>query len=65
VSIVAPWPLPADVVRIAAMRHRVLRNPDIVHLFRSYAEEPSLFSRPFTAERVAHFRAGRVPDGEL
>jgi hypothetical protein len=37
----------------------------ILHLFRAYAEEDSLFSRPFTAEQVRRFRAGVVPEGEL
>ena len=37
----------------------------ILHLFRAYAEDPTLFSRPFTAEQVARFRAGTVPDGDL
>jgi len=37
----------------------------IVHLFRAYADEPSLFSRPFTSDQVARFRAGHVPTGEL
>jgi hypothetical protein len=37
----------------------------ILHLFRAYAHEPSLFSEPFTAEQVARFRAGVVPDGDL
>jgi len=37
----------------------------IVHLFRAYAETPSLFVSPFTPEQVASFRAGIVPDGEL
>jgi hypothetical protein len=37
----------------------------IVHLFRAYADEASLFSRPFTADQVARFRAGQVPRGEL
>jgi hypothetical protein len=37
----------------------------IVHLFRDYAVEPSLLSRPFTAAQVASFRAGIVPDGPL
>lgn len=37
----------------------------IVHLFRAYAEDRSLFSRPFTAEQVASFRAGTIPEGEL
>lgn len=37
----------------------------IVHLFRSYALEPSLFSRPFTPEQISSFQAGVVPEGEL
>ncbi|MCL4709437.1 hypothetical protein KJ068_30175 [bacterium] len=37
----------------------------ILHLFRAYAEENTLFSRPFTDEQVARFRAGIVPDGEI
>ncbi len=37
----------------------------ILHLFRAFAEESALFARPFTAEQVAKFRAGIVPDGEL
>ena len=37
----------------------------IVHLFRAYAIEPSLFSQPFTADQVARFRAGVVPEGDL
>ena len=37
----------------------------ILHLFRAYADEPSLFSQPFTADQVARFRAGAVPEGEL
>jgi len=37
----------------------------ILHLFRAYAEEHSLFSRPFTDEQVACFHAGTVPDGKL
>jgi hypothetical protein len=37
----------------------------IVHLFRAYADESSLFSRPFTTEQVARFRAGHVPGGQL
>ena len=37
----------------------------ILHLFRAYADEPSLFSQPFTADQVARFRAGVVPEGEL
>lgn len=37
----------------------------IVHLFRAYADEPSLFSAPFTPEQVARFRAGVVPEGDL
>jgi hypothetical protein len=37
----------------------------ILHLFRAYADEASLFSQPFTAEQVARFRAGVVPEGDL
>jgi hypothetical protein len=37
----------------------------ILHLFRAYADEPSLFSEPFTSEQVARFRAGVVPEGDL
>ena len=37
----------------------------ILHLFRAYAMEPRLFSRPFTPAQVARFRAGIVPDGRL
>jgi hypothetical protein len=37
----------------------------ILHLFRAYADEPSLFSQPFTAVQVARFRAGVVPEGDL
>jgi hypothetical protein len=37
----------------------------IVHLFRAYADESSLFSRPFTADQVARFRGGHIPGGEL
>ena len=37
----------------------------ILHLFRAFADEPSLFSQPFTAEQVARFRAGVVPEGDL
>lgn len=37
----------------------------ILHLFRAFAEESTLFSRPFTGEQVARFRAGIVPDGEI
>ncbi|NUM76583.1 hypothetical protein HUU40_19640, partial [candidate division KSB1 bacterium] len=37
----------------------------ILHLFRAYAEDNSLFTRPFTEEQVARFRAGIVPEGEL
>jgi hypothetical protein len=37
----------------------------IVHLFRAYAVDPTLFSRPFTADQVASFRSGAVPAGEL
>jgi hypothetical protein len=37
----------------------------IVHLFRAYADDPSLFSRPFTPDQVACFRAGGIPAGDL
>ena len=37
----------------------------ILHLFRAYADEPSLFSEPFRPEQVAQFRADVVPEGEL
>jgi len=37
----------------------------ILHLFRAYAEDASLFDPPFSATQVADFRAGRVPDGRL
>jgi hypothetical protein len=37
----------------------------ILHLFRAYAEEPSLWSTPFTPEQVACFESGRVPEGNL
>jgi len=37
----------------------------IVHLFRAYAEDSTLFSRPFTPGQVAAFRAGLVPGGAL
>jgi len=37
----------------------------IVHLFRAYAVDPSLLSRPFTPQQVSSFRAGVVPDGDL
>ncbi len=37
----------------------------ILHLFRAYAEDISLFSPPFTPAQVALFRAGIIPDGEL
>jgi len=37
----------------------------IVHLFRAYADESTLFSRPFTPDQVAVFRAGSIPRGEL
>lgn len=37
----------------------------ILHLFRAFAQENVLFSRPFTDEQVARFRAGIVPDGEI
>src|SRR5262245_42754361 len=37
----------------------------IVHLFRAFADDQSLFARPFTAEQVAAFRAGIIPEGDL
>jgi hypothetical protein len=37
----------------------------ILHLFRAFAYERTLFALPFTAEQVAQFRAGVVPDGRL
>jgi hypothetical protein len=37
----------------------------IVHLFRAYADEPSLCDRPFKPDQVADFRAGRIPRGTL
>jgi hypothetical protein len=37
----------------------------IVHLFRGFADDRSLFARPFTPEQVAAFRAGVVPTGDL
>ena len=37
----------------------------ILHLFRAYAQDRSLFARPFTSAQVARFRAGVVPEGDL
>lgn len=37
----------------------------ILHLFRAYAGERSLFSHPFTPDQIARFRAGSIPDGQL
>ncbi|MBX2992310.1 MAG: hypothetical protein KF749_14255 [Bacteroidetes bacterium] len=37
----------------------------ILHLFRAYAEEASLFSKPFADAQVAQFRKGVVPGGVL
>ncbi len=37
----------------------------ILHLFRAFAHEHTLFARPFSAEEVAQFRAGVVPEGRL
>lgn len=37
----------------------------ILHLFRAYALEHTLFARPFSADQVAQFRAGVVPGGRL
>jgi hypothetical protein len=37
----------------------------IVHLFRAYAADATLFSSPFTSDEVASFRQGTVPRGPL
>jgi hypothetical protein len=37
----------------------------ITHLFRAYAETASLFTRPFTPQQVAAFRAGKIPSGDM
>jgi hypothetical protein len=37
----------------------------ITHLFRAYAQTPSMFSRPFIPNQVAAFRIGRIPDGDI
>jgi hypothetical protein len=37
----------------------------IVHVFRAYADDSSLFSRPVTPDQVASFRAGGIPTGSL
>jgi hypothetical protein len=37
----------------------------ILHLFRAYAQDRSLFTRPFTSAQIAHFRNGIVPEGDL
>jgi hypothetical protein len=37
----------------------------IVHLFRAHADDARLFTRPFTPEQVARFRADTVPEGDL
>ena len=37
----------------------------ILHLFRAYAQDRSLFARPFTSAQVARFRDGIVPEGDL
>ncbi|HEY3162517.1 MAG TPA: hypothetical protein VGJ78_26345 [Vicinamibacterales bacterium] len=37
----------------------------IVHLFRAYADEASLFGPPFSPQQMASFRSGVVPKGEL
>jgi hypothetical protein len=34
-------------------------------LFRAFADDRALFTRPFTSEQVAAFRSGIVPDGDL
>ncbi len=37
----------------------------ILHLFRAYAADRSLFAPPFTMEQVARLREGAIPDGDL
>jgi hypothetical protein len=37
----------------------------ILHLFRAYAADRSLFAPPFTTEQVARLRAGVIPQGDL
>jgi hypothetical protein len=37
----------------------------IVHLFRAYAENETLFSAPFSPEQIRRFKTGVIPDGEL
>lgn len=37
----------------------------ILHLFRAYSEEPSLFASPFSEEQMVEVRSGRVPRGDL
>jgi hypothetical protein len=37
----------------------------IVHLFRAFANDRALFTRPFRPEQVAAFSAGIVPEGDL
>jgi hypothetical protein len=37
----------------------------IVHLFRCFQEQATLFDPPFTSAQVELFRAGTIPDGEL
>jgi hypothetical protein len=37
----------------------------IADLFRCYQETVTLFDAPFTAQQMADFEAGRMPDGQL
>lgn len=37
----------------------------IVHLFRCFQEQRTLFDPPFTPAQVERFKAGTIPDGEL
>jgi hypothetical protein len=37
----------------------------ILHLFKAYAADESLFTPSFTPAQVEQFRAGRIPGGEL
>ena len=37
----------------------------ILHLFRAYQEDPSLFAPPFTDEQVRSFERGEIPTGVL
>ena len=37
----------------------------ILHLFRAFAEQRTLFTPPFNPDQVTSFRAGRIPGGNL